>query len=120
MKILIGFLLFAAALPAHADKKKEDKKKEAAPAAASAEAPGDAALRQGRELEARHQLDAALDAYKSAGETLSGPAKGEALARLSLLQEVRGLGDPVATAEAAVAADPEGVWPALAQARARV
>jgi tetratricopeptide (TPR) repeat protein len=121
MKVLIGFLLFAAALPAHADKKKDDKKKdEGKPAAAAAEAPGDAALRQARELESRHQLDAALDAYKSAADALAGPAKGEALARLALLQDVRGVGDPVASAAAAAAADPDGLWPAIAQARARV
>src|SRR5215203_6352861 len=93
------------------DKNKDKKPPEAAPAVPAAN-PGEAALRKGRELEARHEVDNAIDAYQAAGAALSGAAKGEALARLSILQHVRGMAASNASAEAAAAADPDGAWPA--------
>lgn len=82
-------------------------------------ASGDPALRLGRLLESRYELDAAIDAYRDAAGKLSGAAKGEALARLAVSQELRGSADAPATAEAAVAADPAGAWPKIALSRAR-
>ncbi len=73
-----------------------------------------AALRLGQLREARGELDLAVDAYKSAAERLTGPGKGEALGRLAVVQESRGMADAGTNAEAAVAADPEGVWPTIA------
>ena len=78
---------------------------------------GDVSLRLGQLLERRFDLDTAMDAYKAAAAKLSGAAKGEALGRLAVILELRGMAD--GTAEAAVGADPEGVWPGIALARAR-
>lgn len=88
-------------------------------AAALPGATGEPSLRLGRLLEARYDLDLAIDAYKAAAEKLSGAAKGEALGRLSVVEGVRGMAEAAATAQAAAAADPEGVWPTLALSRAR-
>jgi tetratricopeptide (TPR) repeat protein len=88
-------------------------------AAAVPAAAGEASLRMGRLLEAKNDLDTALDAYRQAGGALSGPGRGEALARLALVQEVRGLSEAKASAQAAAEADPAGPWPAIALARAR-
>ncbi len=82
-------------------------------------ASGDPALRLGRLLESRYELDGAIDAYKDAASKLSGAPKGEALARLAVAQELRGRPAAAASAEAAAAADPEGAWTKLALARAR-
>jgi superkiller protein 3 len=82
-------------------------------------ATGEPSLRLGRLLDAKQQLDAAMDAYTAAGGKLSGAGKAEALARLSLAQETRGRAEATATAEAAAAADPAGVWPTIALSRAR-
>jgi tetratricopeptide (TPR) repeat protein len=79
---------------------------------------GEPFLRLGQLLEGRLEMDSAIDAYQGAAERLEGAPKGEALARMSLLQAARGLGDPNASAQAAVAADPEGAWPQIALARA--
>ena len=81
-------------------------------------ATGEPSMRLGRLLEGKYEFDAAIDAYKVAGEKLTGPAKGEALGRMAVLQQVRGMPEAAATAQAAVAADPQGVWPAIAQSRA--
>jgi len=75
-------------------------------------------MRLGRLLEGKFEFDAAIDAYKAAGDKLTGPAKGEALGRMAVLQQVRGMPEASATAQAAAAADPQGVWPVIAQARA--
>ena len=88
-------------------------------AAAMPGAAGEASLRLGRVLEAKHELDTAIDAYQAAGAASSGPAKGEALARLSILQHLRGVAASTASADAAAAADPGGAWPAAALAMAR-
>ena len=137
----------AAAPAIAADKKKEDKKAKEAPAvqapaqdavkdaeaklaAGDADAAisvlekamgtdGTAALRLGRLREARGELDLAVDAYKAAAATLTGPGKGEALGRLAVVQDTRGMADAAANAEAAVAADAEGVWPTIAMAYRR-
>ena len=137
----------AAAPAIAADKKKEDKKAKDAPAAQApaqdavtdAEAKlaagdadaaisvlekvmgtdGTAALRLGRLREARGELDLAVDAYKAAVATLAGPGKGEALGRLAVVQDTRGMADAAANADAAVAADAEGVWPTIAMAYRR-
>jgi Tfp pilus assembly protein PilF len=88
----------------------------------AAEQPGtagaEAQLRLGRVLEIT-EVDAALDAYKAAAGSLTGAGKGEALGRMSVLQEVRITGDPAATADQAIAADEAGVWPTIALSRAR-
>jgi tetratricopeptide (TPR) repeat protein len=97
-------------------------------ATASAQAPapqaqpvdkGAAALALGRQLESKHEIDTAIDAYQAAAAALSGAAKGEALGRLSILQHLRGVPAATASAESAAAADAEGAWPAAALAMAR-
>ena len=80
-------------------------------------ATGEPAMRLGRLLEGKYEFDAAIDAYKVAGEKLTGAAKGEALGRMAILQQLRGMPEAAATTQAATAADPQGVWPAIAQAR---
>jgi len=82
-------------------------------------ASGDVALKVGRFRQSTHDLDAAMDAYKKAGETLTGAAKGEALGRLAIVQETRGVPEVAATAEAAAAADKDGPFPNIALARLR-
>lgn len=140
-------LLLLPAVPAASDdKKKDDKKgKDAAQAAVvdpvkDAEAKiaagdvdgaitvlepvaatnGAAALKLGQLRESRGELDLAIDAYRAASATLSGPAKGEALGRMAVAQDARGMAEAAATAEAAIAADPGGVWPTIAAARRKV
>jgi tetratricopeptide (TPR) repeat protein len=81
---------------------------------------GAAALKLGQLRESRGELDLAIDAYKAASATLSGPAKGEALGRMAVAQDARGMAEAAATAEAAIAADPQGVWPTIAAARRKV
>jgi tetratricopeptide (TPR) repeat protein len=88
-------------------------------AAAAPGATGEPSLRLGKVLETKHELDTAIDAYQAAANGLSGAAKGEALARLSIAQNLRGVSASAVSAEAAVAADPEGAWPASALAIAR-
>jgi tetratricopeptide (TPR) repeat protein len=87
--------------------------------AAAQDTTGEASLRLGRLLEIKYDLDLAVDAYTAAAEKLSGPKKGEALAHLATLQDLKSLPAASATAEAAVAADAEGVWPTIALARER-
>jgi tetratricopeptide (TPR) repeat protein len=138
-----------AASPAIAeDKKKDDKKGKDAPVAAAAvqqdavpaaeaklaagdvdgalaildkaaASDGKAALKLGVLREGRGELDQAVDAYKSAAEKLSGPGKGEALGRMAVVQDTRGMADAAASTDAAVAADPEGAWPSIALAYRR-
>ena len=81
---------------------------------------GAAALKLGQLRESRGELDLAIDAYKAASATLSGPAKGEALGRMAVAQDARGMAEAAATAEAAIATDPGGVWPTIAAARRKV
>ena len=150
MRILIGLLVVAlGSLAAAADDKKDKKKpdgkrtpgiedaladaeqKSAAgdragaaellkKAAAMPGATGEPMLRLARMLESAHELDPAIDAYRTAADGLSGPTKGEALARLAGVLELRGVGDPITTAEAAAAADADGPWPTVALVHARV
>jgi tetratricopeptide (TPR) repeat protein len=75
---------------------------------------GRAALRLGVLRESRGELDQAVDAYKAAAGKLDGAAKGEALGRLAFVEDTRGMAEAGASAEAALAADPEGVWPTIA------
>jgi tetratricopeptide (TPR) repeat protein len=82
-------------------------------------ATGDVTLRLGRVLEAKGEMDTAIDAFKAASDKLTGGAKGEALGRMAVLQRMRGMAEARATAEAAAAADPEGPWPAIAMAHLR-
>jgi len=89
-------------------------------AAVPGAAGGQAALRLGELREGRGELDLAIDAYRLAADQLEGAAKGEALGRLAVAQATRGTGDAAASAEAAVAADPEGVWPTIAMSHRRV
>jgi tetratricopeptide (TPR) repeat protein len=79
-----------------------------------------AALRLGQVRESRGELDLAVDAYKSAADRLTGAAKGEALGRLAVVQDSRGMADAAASADAALATDPEGVWPTIAMSYRRV
>ena len=145
--LLLAALAAAPALAA--DKKKDDKKGKDAPAPAAvagqdavkdAEAKlaagdadgaiavlekamgtdGMAALRLGRLRDSRGELDQAVDAYKAAAGLLTGPAKGEALGRMAVAEDSRGMADAAASAEAAIAADPEGVWPTIAMSYRRV
>ena len=81
---------------------------------------GAAALKLGQLRESRGELDLAIDAYRAASATLSGPGKGEALGRMAVAQDARGMAEAAATAEAAIAADPGGVWPTIAAARRKV
>jgi tetratricopeptide (TPR) repeat protein len=77
-------------------------------------ATGEMAMRLGLLREELGALDNAIDAYRVAGEKLEGAAKGEALGRRAVLQYTRGMEEASATAEAAAAADAEGVWPTIA------
>src|SRR5262249_12285139 len=70
-------------------------------------------------LERKLDFDTALDAYKAAGNALSGAPKAEALARLSLVEEIRGVPTWTASAEAAVGAGADSPWASAALARAR-
>ncbi len=83
-------------------------------------ATGEPALRLGRVLESTLELDAAMDAYQAAADKLGGAARGEALGRLAVVQEMRGsVADAATTTAAAVAADPGGVFPTIALSRER-
>jgi tetratricopeptide (TPR) repeat protein len=82
----------------------------AAPGAAG----GEAALRLGILRASRGELDNAIDAYVAAAEKLESAGKGEALGRVAVVQYTRAMAGAGASAEAAVAADPEGVWPTIA------
>jgi thioredoxin-like negative regulator of GroEL len=82
-------------------------------------ASGEPSLRLGRLLEAKYDLDGAMDAFKDAAGKTTGATKGEALGHLAVLQEMRGSIEATATAEAAATADPAGVWPTIALSRAR-
>jgi tetratricopeptide (TPR) repeat protein len=142
--LLVAALVVSPAVAA--EKKKDDKKGKEAPAAPAARdvvqeaeakiAAGDvkgavtflekamateprAALRLGVLRESQGELDLAIDAYKVAGEKLTGPGQGEALGRMAVLQNTRGMAEAAASADAAVAADPEGVWPTIAMAYRR-
>jgi tetratricopeptide (TPR) repeat protein len=148
MKAWVMFLGILLAVPTVAAAKKKEKKDKTAEAevnvvqlasdkaasgdvdgaidllrAASADetAPGDVLLKLGELLSGKAELDAAIDALTAAADKLAGPARGEALGRLSIVQAARGVGDAAASAEAAVSADAEGVWPqiALSHVRAR-
>jgi len=81
---------------------------------------GAAALKLGVLREGRGELDLAVDAYKAAAASLAGPGKGEALGRMAVAQGARGMSEAAATADAAIAADPEGVWPTIALSWRRV
>lgn len=141
-------LALAASPAIAADKKKDDKKGKEEPPAASA-APADAVaaadaklaagdadgaisllekavatdgragLKLGALRENRGELDQAIDAYKAAAEKLSGPGKGEALGRMAVVQDTRGMAEAAASTDAAVAADAEGPWPTIALAYRR-
>ena len=137
-------LLVLPAVPAAADDKKKDDKKAQAPvvvdpmkdaeaklAAGDVEGAikalepvaatnGAAALKLGVLREERGELDLAIDAYKAAAGTLAGPGKGEALGRMSVAQDARGMAEAGASADAALAADPQGVWPTIAISYSRV
>ena len=77
-------------------------------------ATGEMALRLGVMREGRGELDLAIDAYGIAAGGLEGAGKGEALGRMAVLQDARGMSETAASAEAAFAADPEGLWPTIA------
>lgn len=88
-------------------------------AVAEADAAGGAFLALGKLHEQRFELDAAIDVLRVAAEKLEGAAKGEALGRLAVLNDTRGMEGSVTDAEAAAAADADGLWPTVALARAR-
>ena len=75
---------------------------------------GKVALRLGKLRESRGELLPAEDAYKAAAEQMSGAGKGEALGRKAVVEDSRGSAAAAASAEAAIAADPEGLWPTIA------
>jgi tetratricopeptide (TPR) repeat protein len=78
-----------------------------------------AALHLGRMYERKSELDFAIETYSAVAGKLTGGPRGEALGRLSVLQELRGMKEWKATADAALAADAEGAWPTLAVSRVR-
>ena len=80
---------------------------------------GEPFLLLGQLLEPTNDWERGAAAYKTASEKLSGPSKGEALGRLSILQDVNGMSEAAGNADAAIAADPEGIWPTIALARQR-
>jgi tetratricopeptide (TPR) repeat protein len=80
---------------------------------------GEPFLLLGQLLEPTNDWERGAAAYKTASEKLSGPLKGEALARLSIVQDVNGISEAAGSADAASATDPEGVWPLIALARQR-
>jgi tetratricopeptide (TPR) repeat protein len=81
---------------------------------------GEPFLRLAALIENSQEVDTAAANYKIAAERLSGAAKAEALARLSLLQDTLGAPDEArASAQAAQGVDPEGAWPATALAHLR-
>jgi tetratricopeptide (TPR) repeat protein len=73
-----------------------------------------AAFRLGQVRELRGEILPAADAYKAAAGRLAGREKGEALGRLAVMQDVGGVAEAAASAEAAIVADPEGLWPTIA------
>jgi tetratricopeptide (TPR) repeat protein len=79
---------------------------------------GKLTLQMGRLLERKHDLDTAVEAYQKAAGSLSGAEKGEALGRLALVQELRGLPGAKESASGAHGADADGPWPRVAWARA--
>jgi tetratricopeptide (TPR) repeat protein len=81
---------------------------------------GKAGLRLGTLRESRGELLPAEDAYKAAADKLTGAEKGEALGRLAVVQNERGMAEAAASAEAAIGADPEGPWPTIAMSYNRV
>jgi tetratricopeptide (TPR) repeat protein len=147
MKRWILALVLGMALPAVADDKSKDQKKPAPKAAASddllgqadqkaaagdldsavallkkaaeTDTSGEATLRLGRALEAKGDIDLAMDAYQTAATKASAARKGEALGRLSCAQDLRGVPESVTTAENAASVDAAGPWPTIALARAR-
>lgn len=79
----------------------------------------EASLRLGRLYEGRLEFDLAIDAYKAAAAGLTGASRAEALGRMAVAQEVRGMPESAATAAEAAAADPAAAWGKIALARAR-
>jgi tetratricopeptide (TPR) repeat protein len=114
-------LLVAFAVAVSAAAADKDKKKEAAAQPAGSPLPdeGQAALQQGRTLEGKGELDAAIDAYTAAAAKLAGAARAEALGRMSVAQELRGMPQAAASAAEAAAADAGAAWANVALARAR-
>jgi len=88
-------------------------------AAALPAASGDIALRLGRLLDTQLELDAAIDAYTAAAARLTGAARAEALGRLSVAQDLRGMPAAASSAGEAVAADGASAWANVALSRAR-
>jgi tetratricopeptide (TPR) repeat protein len=88
-------------------------------AAAAPGASGEIALRLGRFHEQRFEVDLAIDAYAAAATALAGAARAEALGRLSVAQEIRGMPEAARSAVDAAAADPGAAWANVALARLR-
>jgi tetratricopeptide (TPR) repeat protein len=80
---------------------------------------GKVGLSLGMLRESRGELLPAEDAYRAAAEKLSGAEKGEALGRLAVVQDAQGVPEAAASAAAAIAADPEGLWPTIAMSYRR-
>lgn len=148
MKFASVLMVLALAVPAGAEKDKpkdKEKHKPGAPSAASvigeAEAKlaagdaaaaiellrhagsspggGEASLRLGRLYEQKFEIDLAIDAYTAAAGALTGGARAEALGRLSVAQDVRGMPDAAKNATEAAAADASAAWANVALARLR-
>jgi tetratricopeptide (TPR) repeat protein len=82
--------------------------------------PGDVTLTLGRLLMLQNELDLAVDAFQAASNSLEGSEKAEALGRLSIVQELRGMrSEADASAAASALADAAVPWSSLARARAR-
>jgi tetratricopeptide (TPR) repeat protein len=78
-------------------------------------------LRLARLYDDKLEAELAIEILRALAAKESGAVKGEAAGRQAVIEGAWGTGDPVAAAEAAFLADPEGVWPtiALASVRAR-
>jgi tetratricopeptide (TPR) repeat protein len=113
--------LAVAVSAAAADNKDKDKKKEPAAQQPAAPVPneGELALQQGRTLEGKGELDAAIDAYTAAAAKLTGAPRAEALGRMAVAQELRAMPQAAATAAEATAADAGAAWANIALSRTR-
>jgi tetratricopeptide (TPR) repeat protein len=86
-------------------------------AAAMPTAGGEVSLKLGQALDSRLELDGAIAAYRAAAEKSTGAVKAEALGRMAVAQEVRGVAEAAASADAAFAADPSAAWALVAASR---
>ncbi len=90
---------------------KQATEKEGAPAVLS--------LRLAQLHDDKLEAEPALEVLKAVAAKEAGAIKGEAAGRQAVIENAWGIGDPAVAAEAAAAADPDGLWPTIALASAR-